>query len=160
MQNDTSPMGAEIIQLPISKKNRRRAEDKFGAPVMKLGFTLIPNLLLQAQGRLKISPVQLTVLAQLFQHWWNADDDPFPSKETIARRLGKSERTIQHYLTQLETAKLIKRVPRFKSHKGQTSNGYDLSGLVVKLAELEPEFTKTAEQKRLKQKKIETASGA
>lgn len=153
-------MGAEIIQLPISKKNRRRAEDKFGAPVMKLGFTLIPNLLLQAQGRLKISPVQLTVLAQLFQHWWNADDDPFPSKETIARRLGKSERTIQHYLTQLETAKLIKRVPRFKSHKGQTSNGYDLSGLVVKLAELEPEFTKTAEQKRLKQKKIETASGA
>lgn len=87
-------MAAEIIQLRISKKNRRRAEDKFGAPVMKLGFTLIPNLLLQAQGRLKISPVQLTVLAQLFQHWWNADDDPFPSKETIARRLGKSERTI------------------------------------------------------------------
>jgi hypothetical protein len=160
MQNDTPPMAAEIIQLRISKKNRRRAEDKFGAPVMKLGFTLIPNLLLQAQGRLKISPVQLTVLAQLFQHWWNADDDPFPSKETIARRLGKSERTIQRYLTQLETAKLIKRVPRFKSHKGQTSNGYDLSGLVAKLAELEPEFTKAAEQKRLKQKKIETAAGA
>jgi len=153
-------MAAEIIQLRISKKNQRRAEDKFGAPVMKLGFTLIPNLLLQAQGRLKISPVQLTVLAQLFQHWWNADDDPFPSKETIARRLGKSERTIQRYLTQLETAKLIKRVPRFKSHKGQTSNDYDLSGLVVKLAELEPEFTKAAEQKRLKQKKIETAAGA
>jgi hypothetical protein len=153
-------MAAEIIQLRISKKNRRRAEDKFGAPVMKLGFTLIPNLLLQAQGRLKISPVQLTVLAQLFQHWWNADDDPFPSKETIARRLGKSERMIQRYLTQLETAKLIKRVPRFKSHKGQTSNGYDLSGLVAKLAELEPEFTKAAEQKRLKQKKIETAAGA
>jgi Helix-turn-helix domain len=160
MQNGTSPMDAEIIQLRFSKKNRRRAEDKFGAPVMKLGFTLIPNLLLQAQGRLKISPVQLTVLAQLFQHWWNADDDPFPRKETIARRLGKSERTIQRYLTQLETAKLIKRVPRFKGHRGQTSNGYDLSGLVAKLAELEPEFTKAAEQKRLKQKKIETAAGA
>lgn len=91
---------------------------------MKLGFTLIPNLLLQAQGRLKISPVQLTVLAQLFQHWWNADDDPFPSKETIARRLGKSERTIQRYLTQLETAKLI-----IKSSALQEPQGPDLKRL-------------------------------
>lgn len=160
MQKQTAPeAGAEIIPLPISKKNRRRAEDKFGAAVMKLGFTVIPNLLLQAQGRLKITPVQLTVLAQLFQHWWQADDDPFPSKETIARRLGKSERQTQRYLTQLEEAGLVRRVARYKGHKGQTSNGYDLRGLVAKLAELEPEFTKAAAQKRLKQKKIETAAG-
>jgi DeoR/GlpR family transcriptional regulator of sugar metabolism len=96
----------------------------------------------------------LNVLAQLFQHWGQADDTPFPSKETIARRLCKSERTIQRYLTGLEAAGLIKRIARFKGHKGQTSNGYDLSGLVAKLAELEPEFTKAAEQK-----KIETPAG-
>jgi hypothetical protein len=75
----------EIIKLPISQKERRRAEDKFGVPVMKFGYTLLPNLLLQAQGRLGITPVQLNVLVQLIQHWWDADNDPFLAKETIAR---------------------------------------------------------------------------
>jgi hypothetical protein len=153
--------GAAIIQLPVSKKDRRRAEHKFGAPVMKLGYTMVPNLLLQGQGRLGISPVQLNVLVQLIQHWWDAQSDPFLAKETIARRMGKSPRQIQRYLTELEEAGLIKRIPRFKGHKAQTSNAYGLDGLVAKLAEIEPAFTKEAEQKRLRQKKIETrATGA
>jgi biotin operon repressor len=159
--NDKTPapeQSADIIQLPRAKKNRRSAEDKFGAGIMKLGFTVMPNLLLQAQGRLKIKPVQLTVLVQLLQHWWNADENPYPSKEAIARRLGKSERSVQRYLAELEKAGLIKRISRFKGHKGQTSNGYDLGGLVAMLKAIEPEFSRAAEVKRNKQKKLETGT--
>jgi hypothetical protein len=93
-ETPTAAAGASIIQLPISKKDRRRAEHKFGVAVLKLGYTMLPNLLLQAQGRLGISPLQLNVLVQLIQHWWDADSDPFLAKETIARRMGKSPRQI------------------------------------------------------------------
>jgi Helix-turn-helix domain len=128
---------------------------------MTLGYTVIPNLLLQGQGRLGISPVQLNVIVQLIQHWWDAGSDPFLQKDTIARRMGKSPRQIQRYLTELEEAGLIKRIPRFKGHKAQTSNAYGLDGLVAKLTLIEPAFAKEAEQKRLRQKKVETpASGA
>ena len=104
---------------------------------MKLGYTMLPNLLLQAQGRLGISPVQLNVLVQLIQHWWDADSDPFLAKETIARRMRKGPRQIQRYLIELELAGLLKRRPRFKGHQAQTSNAYDLDGLVSKLAAIE-----------------------
>ena len=101
---------------------------------MKFGYTMIPNLLLQAQGRLGISPVQLI---QLIQHWWDAGNDPFLAKETIARRMGKSPRQIQRYLTELEDAGFVRRIPRYKGHKAQTSNAYGLDGLVLKLSAIE-----------------------
>ncbi len=149
---------AEIIQLPIGKKDRRRAEDKFGVSVMKHGYTMLPNLLLQAQGRLKISHAQFNILVQLIGHWWDADNDPHPAKETIARRMGKSPRQIQRYLTELEEAGFIRRVERFSGRKAQTSNGYSLDGLVAKLKAIEPEFQKAAEQRKARQKKVETGA--
>ena len=153
--------GAEIITLPFPKKDRRRAEHKYSAPVINHGYTMLPNLLLQAQGRLNISHAQFNILVQLIGHWWEADKEPHPAKETIARRMGVSPRQIQRYLTELEKAELIKRIERFKGHKAQTSNGYALDGLVAKLKEIEPEFAKALEQRKLRQKKVETpASGA
>ncbi len=152
---------AEIITLPLAKKDRRRAEDKYGSAVMKHGYTMLPNLLLQAQGKLGISHAEFNVLVQLTAHWWEADKDPHPAKDTIARRMGVSSRQVQRYLTQLEEKGLIQRVKRFKGHKGQTSNGYALEGLVAKLKAIEPEFAKALEQKKMRQKKVETpASGA
>jgi hypothetical protein len=75
--------------------------------------------------------------------------------------MGKSPRQIQRYLTELEEAGLIKRIERFKGHKAQTTNGYALDGLVAKLKEIEPQFQKAVEQRKLRQKKVEThASGA
>lgn len=156
----TAP-SAEIIPLHPPKKDRRRAEDKYSAPVMKHGYTMLPNLLLQAQGRLNISHAQFNILVQLIGHWWDADKDPHPAKDTIARRMGVSARQVQRYLTELEKAGLIKRIERFKGHKAQTSNGYALDGLVAKLKAIEPEFAKAMEQRKLRQKKVETpASGA
>ena len=77
-----------VIQLPVSKKEKRRAEDKFGAAVMKHGYTMLPNLLIQAQGKLGVGHAEFNVLVQLISHWWEADKNPHPAKETIARRMG------------------------------------------------------------------------
>ena len=157
-ETENKPPSGTVIKLPVSKKERRRAEDKFGVPVMKHGYTMLPNLLLQAQGRLGIGHAQFNVLVQLVQHWWDADKNPRPAKDTIARRMGLSSRQVQRYLTDLENTGLIKRVERFSGRKAQIANEYDLGGLVAKLGAIEPEFRKAAEQRRLRQKKVESAS--
>ena len=152
---------AEIVPLHLVKKKRRLSEDKWSPEVMKLGYTQLPNLLFEAQGRLKITPVQFNVLLQVIQHWWDADEWPFPAKDLIARRLNKSPRQVQRYLTALEKKKLITRIPRFKGKNSQTSNGFSLDGLVKKLKAVEPEFTQARAQKKLRnnwlRKKVETA---
>ena len=125
--------GAAIIPRPIAKNDRRCAEHKYSAAVMKHGYTMLPNLLLRAQGRLEIIHAQFNVLVQLIGHWWEADSNPHPAKETIARRMGKSPRQIQRYLTELEEASSIRRNYRFPGQKAQTSNAYALDGLVTKL---------------------------
>ena len=135
-----------------------RAEDKWSPQVMTLGFTPLPNLLLRAQGKLKLSPVMLNVLVQLAEHWWEADKNPFPAKDRIATRMGKSPRQVQRYITQLEKAGFVTRIQRFSGRKAQTSNENSLAGLVAKLKALEPEFTKAKELKKLKAKKLEKAS--
>lgn len=142
----------------MAKKAKRRAEDKFSTLVMKHGYTLVPNLLLMAQGRLKISPAGFNVLVQLFGFWWDADKEPYPTKEKVAGRVGKSPRMVQRYITELEEAGYVKRVERFSGPKNQLANGYALDGLVKKLIEIEPAFAKEVEQRRLRQKRLETGA--
>jgi Helix-turn-helix domain len=155
-----APPSAVVIPMPgLTKRDRRRSEDKWTAQVMKLGFTPLPSLLLRAQARLGLKPEQLNTLLQIVEHWWEADKLPFPSKETLARRMGKSPRQVQRYLTQLEKGGFIARIERFNGRKAQVSNGYDLAGLVAKLVAIEPEFQKVTEQHRLRRQKVETAVG-
>src|SRR5258708_25233247 len=155
-----TPTPTNVISLPLQpKKKRMRAEDKWSAKVMKLGYTPLPNLLLRGQAKLKLTPLQFNITAQLLMHWWDADDYPYLAKETIGTRIGKSSRQEQRVLTQLEKKGHLKRIPRYFGKKQQTSNAFSLDGLVTKLKAIEPEFTKAAEQARLKRKKLEAASG-
>jgi hypothetical protein len=157
---DTSPEQTNVVQLQINKKERRRAEDKWTPAVIKLGYTPLPSLLLRAQAKLKINPIQLNVLIQIIEHWWDAGKNPWPAKETIARRMDKSPRQIQRILTQLEKAGHIKRIKRFLGYKAQTSNAYSLDGLVKKLVALEPEFRKAIEQNKIRRRKVEAGTAA
>lgn len=157
-QTDKSSTSAKVVKLPVARKEKRRAEDKFGTQVMKHGYTMLPNLLLQAQARLGISHAEFNVLVQLVSHWWDADKDPYPAKDTIARRMGLSPRQVQRYLTKLEDAGFIKRIERFSGRNAQIANAYSLDGLVEKLKEIEPEFKKLAEQKKIRQRKAEANS--
>src|ERR1700722_9969487 len=109
-----------VISLPTTKKKQgRRSEDKWSAQVMKLGYTTFPNLLLKAQGKLKLSPAQFNVLVQAVEHWWVLQGEPYPAKDTIARRMNKSPRQVQRYLTELEKAGMIRRISRYSGKKAQ-----------------------------------------
>lgn len=130
------------------KEGQQTSARKWGKAVLDLGFCVIPSLLLRAQARLGISPVQLVILLHIIDHWWFADMLPFPSKASIASRCNLSPRQVQRYLTELEERGYMKRVNRFAGHKGQQSNYYDLSGLVAQLKKLEPEFSSVEEMRK------------
>lgn len=140
--------------VPISKARAKKAdarkasEKKFGKPVMDLGFCITPSLMMQAQARLGMNPVQFNIVMHLLDIWWDANRLPYPTKKLIADRMGMSERQIQRHIVELEGHGLVERIFRTRPGRGKTSNEYDLSGLVKRLKELEPEFTKTREENR------------
>jgi DNA-binding transcriptional MocR family regulator len=112
-------------------------------------------VLLWGQQRLGLSPELLNVLLQIISHWWNADEEPFPSKEEIARRMGRSARQVQRYLKELEIGGFIRRIPRM-TVRGQTSNKYSLEGTVAKLKAIEPDFRRAAEEHKKLRTEAET----
>ena len=146
--------------VPISKARAKKAdprkasEKKFGKPVMDLGFCITPSLMMQAQARLGLNPVQFNIVMHLLDIWWDVNRRPYPTKKLIADRMGMGERQIQRQIVELEQAGLVERIFRTRPGRGKTSNEYDLSGFVAKLKELEPEFTKTREEGRNKRKNV------
>lgn len=136
-----------VVRLHPSKA-MQVSDKKWGKAVMKLGFCIIPSLLLRAQQRLGLNPTQLAVLLQLADYWWDQERKPYPSKQALSDRLGLSPRQIQRYISELETAGLVKRVPRHAVHKGKLSNEYDLSGLVERLQKIAPDIEQANEIKR------------
>ncbi len=147
---------ANVVPITTAAKaTAKKKKEKWPAAVMARGYSSVPSILFWGQGRLELTPEELNVLLQLISHWWSEGNDPHPSKETIARRMGKNARTIQRHLTSLETKGFIRREARFKIHKGQDTNAYDLSGLVAKLVELAPEFQKAADQIKRRRAKAE-----
>lgn len=67
--------------VPLRKTKADQVSDKkWGKAVMKLGFCIIPSMLLRAQQRLGLNPTQLAVLLQLADYWWSQDRKPYPSK--------------------------------------------------------------------------------
>lgn len=141
--------------VPMTPKPRRRADERWGKAVIERGFTVLPTMLLWAQARLGLTPDEFNVVVQLAAHWWDANENPRPAKDTIAERMGKNPRTIQRYLTQLEGKGLVKRIARYRPGRGQGANSYSLDGLVKRLEDLEPEFRKVIEQNRLRRRRVE-----
>jgi len=159
--NKAPTQTAEIIALPVSPRDKRRAEDRFGKKILAHGYIVVPRLLLHAQARLGVSPTEFNVILHLLEHWWEADKAPHPKIETIARRMDKSPRMVLRYLDALEKRGLIKRIHRYRGQKAQTSSYYNLNGLVAKLEALEPEFKKAKEHRNKRLQKAEAAaSGA
>lgn len=138
----------------VKKSETTKSEKKWGKEVLKIGFCMIPSLLLQAQRRLGLNPTQLAILLQLTDYWWEADNKPRPSKQGLSERLGIGPRQIQRHIAELEERGLVKRIERTGDNNGKLANYYDLSGLVKKLKELEPEFTATKETASEKRREL------
>lgn len=98
--------------------------DRWGEAV-DAGFVPVPNMLLRAQAKLKLSPTTVIVLLNIMLHWWQRDRLPFPRSTAIAKRSGLSLRTVQRSIRDLEKKGLIARVRN--GRKGPAR--YDLTGL-------------------------------
>ena len=134
--------------IPLTAKAKKTSDRKWGGAVMKMGFCIVPSLLLRGQPRVGLNPTQLAVLLQLCDLWWDPGRKPYPSKAKIAARLGIGPRQVQRYIAELETVGLVKRIERRATNQGKLSNTYDLSGLVKKLREIQPSFRKAEEDAR------------
>lgn len=147
MATSKATTSSNVVALRPSKAEQV-SDKKWSKPVMKLGFCIIPLLLLRAQQRLGLNPTQLAVLLQLADFWWDQDRKPYPSKQALSERLGLSPRQIQRYIAELEAAGLVQRIERRAAHRGKISNEYDLSGLVERLKKIAPEIEQANEIKR------------
>ncbi len=129
-----------------SAKAVKALETKWGKETLEVsGWTAIPNILLERQQALNIDAVKLNILLVLIKHWWDKPKMPYPSKARMGEIVGKDKSTIQRHLRQMENQGLLKRKKRFQHAGGQTSNEYDLSGLIQQLS--------TASKKELKAQK-------
>jgi predicted transcriptional regulator len=119
------------VPEPEQQRTLKENERKWTKPLMDAGYTVIPAVILDRQQALGLDPVDVNILLQLFTHWWKADNLPFPSKKSIAERIGKTEKTVQRRIARMERDGLMKRIPRRSAAKGQLSNIYDFSGLIT-----------------------------
>ena len=136
-------------------KPSREMERRWGKVTLEPGFVLLPSALLRGQSRLKLDATELVVLAHLVDHWWTAKEMPFPSKRRLAERMGVSEKTVQRAVARLEAEKLVRRVARHYSAGGQTSNLYDLSGLVTRLQDIAGDMVKARDEARATRRRAE-----
>jgi len=135
--------------VPFQPKTALKAsEKKWGHDVLRHGWCLLPSLLFRAQRKLNITALQLAVLLQILEHWWEAERAPYPSKETIAHRLDMSARQVQRHIAALEKAGYVQRRERKAVNRGQLSNFYEFDGLVAALKRIEPEVAQAFAESR------------
>jgi predicted transcriptional regulator len=151
---EVAASASNVVPLHPPKAAKLRSEAKWGTEVMSIGFCILPSLLFRAQSRLGLKATHLAVILQLADFWWHDDKLPFPKKQLIAERIGLKEKQVQRLIRALQDRGYVKRIARKTPH-GQTSNYYDLSGLVKKLKALAPEFQEAAAAKR----KVERRGG-
>ena len=76
-------------------------EKKWKAGGLSLGWTAVPTVLFFIQNEKKLSPVAFNTLLNLIVHWWNLQEWPHPSMESLAIRMGVSVRTVQRAINDL-----------------------------------------------------------
>ena len=67
-------------------------EHRWGKSLIDAGWVALPSVFLQRQQALGLEPLDVNILLQLADHWWERDNLPFPSKKTLADRIGVKPR--------------------------------------------------------------------
>lgn len=156
----TSKTEGEVVSFPkAAAKKPSSTERIWGKAVYSHGYAGIPSLLIQAQRRLGINPLQMNVLIQLLDYWHEPSRKPFPTKKELANRIGVTDKTIQNTMRDLEKAGLIRREMRRTAAGDWNSNIYHLDGLVAKVQALEPEFAAEKKKRRETRAALETPKG-
>jgi len=107
----------------------RVLEAKWGKTLIAAGFTALPDVIFQYQKALKLKPLDVLILLHLASYWWKPDENPWPSKGTIADAIDVDPRTVQRSIKKMEDLGYIKRIMRKAKVGDNLSNEYDLRGL-------------------------------
>ncbi len=107
-----------------------RLEQKWGKLIIEAGWLAVPSVFLQRQRAFRLDPLDLNILLQIADHWWERGNLPFPSKKTLAERIGVDPRTVQRRIAQMEKDGLIHRIPRRHNSGGSKTNIYSFDGLI------------------------------
>lgn len=113
-----------------TKSEVGRLERKWGKRIIEAGWVALPSVFLQRQQAFGLDPLDLNIILQIADHWWERENLPFPSKNTIAKRIGVDARTVQRHIAQMEKDGLIRRIPRHHSSGGSRTNIYSFDGLI------------------------------
>lgn len=144
------PPAAQPATLPPpptveAAPKKRSNEAKWGKPNIDAGWTCIPNILIRRQKTLGLDALDLNILLHLLTYWWEDENHPHPSKETLAKAIGVSASTIQRRIRQMEAGQLLKRVERRRAGDRSDTNLYDLTPL---RAILEPHAKQELEERK------------
>lgn len=118
----------------VELNSKENLEKKWGTSSLDLGWTAIPTALLFLQSELKISTLGMNILLNLIMHWWERDERPYPSQESIAKRMGVSKRSVQREIAKLCESGLIEKTPSAvtdPNYRGR--NTYDLTALARRI---------------------------
>lgn len=131
---DSQPTDATSPAKP-RKGKKAPAEDKaivdrWGKDLTAAGWTAIPNVLFEYSQELGLKSHHIVIILHLAGYWWRKGNDPFPSKATLARKIGVDSRTVQRAIAELEHKGYIERNQRFASSGGNLSNSYSFDGLI------------------------------
>jgi predicted transcriptional regulator len=137
-------------------------EKKWTRPLMRAGWTVLPNVIFERQQALGLDPLDINIILHIASYWWNQGSKPHPSKVTIAKAIGVDPRTIQRRIADLEKGKLIRREQRRVAGTGSKTNIYHLDGLIEaatpyaheKIQESELKATVRAERAKRKGKTV------
>jgi hypothetical protein len=113
----------------IETTNRGRLREKWGF-VIDPGFAAVPYVLLLHQHALGLTSDHFNVLMNVLAHWHANGRMAFPHSQTIAKRIGISQRSVQRSLSWLIKNEFITKIMR---KPGVSPQGYDPTPLVEKL---------------------------
>lgn len=123
------------LQPPVdAPRQTSRPEAKWGDAI-KVGYQVLPDALLKGQRALQLSAIDIVVIANLNQAWWFADRLPYLQPQTIAKRMGISERSVQRSLGRLRRKGYLRQV-RERQADGTSRYFHDLAGLRAVLEKL------------------------
>lgn len=118
---------------------------------LSLGFTAIPTVLFFLQREKNLNSIAFNTLLNLLIHWWDKDEWPHPSMESLAIRMGVSVRTVQRAINDLEKANLLDKKPTSRTSKKYGGrNIYDLGKLVDYLDTMGPSVALRVREKERK----------
>lgn len=130
----------------------------FGDAVLRAGFMPVPHLFMRHYRALGLNAAQAMFVLQVMESAWDLAEAPRTVGD-LARRMGVDKRTIRKYSEEVEALGLITLYDQFDTNGAQVENGYDLTLLFQRLAQLAPEAG-TGGTLRRRQARRETAHAA